>query len=137
MIVFRRAQRQRSRRHDRAEIRGTLACRGPIGFPWLDPLAAQARGEWRDDMTKRIDKSWVVLASLENVEGNRCIDLFVRPDGTYGFEEFRRDPEDAGAWTPVQYYSGTAYGSKDEALAAAARSVQWLAERLRDQPASG
>jgi hypothetical protein len=29
--------------------------------------------------------------------------MFSRPDGTHGFEEFRRDAEDRGAWTPVQF----------------------------------
>ena len=82
-------------------------------------------------MSQRIDKSWVVLASFENFGGSRCVDLFARPDGTYGFEEFRRDPEDAGAWTPVQYYSGSSYASKDEALTAAERMVAWLAGMLR------
>jgi hypothetical protein len=81
-------------------------------------------------MSRRIDKSWVVFASLENFEGNRCVDLFLRPDGSYGFEEFRRDPEDAGAWTPVQYYSSAKYASKEDALAAARQAVRWLAEKL-------
>jgi len=27
---------------------------------------------------------------------DRCVDVFARPDGTFGFEEFRRDPEDMG-----------------------------------------
>lgn len=85
-------------------------------------------------MSRRIDKSWVVFASIENREGNRCVDLFFRPDGTYGFEEFRRDPEDAGMWTPVQYYSGAILASKDEALAAAVDAVIWLAEMLRGRP---
>ena len=48
-------------------------------------------------MLTRLDKSWIVLESRENAEGNRRVDLFVRPDNTYGFEEFRREPEDAGA----------------------------------------
>ena len=82
-------------------------------------------------MSSRIDKSWVVFESIENLEANRCVDLFLRPDGTHGFEEFRRDPEDAGAWTPVQYFSARAYASADEALAAATSAVSWLAERLR------
>jgi hypothetical protein len=77
-------------------------------------------------MSSRIDKSWVVLTSIENREGNRCVDLFRRPDDTFGFEEFRRDPEDAGLWTPVQYYSGTIYPSRDAALTSAARAVTWL-----------
>ncbi len=58
----------------------------------------------RRSMAKRIDKSWIIFDSIENDEHNRCVDLFERPDGTFGFEEFRRDVEDAGAWTPVQYW---------------------------------
>ena len=54
-------------------------------------------------MSQRIDKSWLVFLSIENFEHDRCVDLFSRPDGTHGFEEFRRDAEDRGAWTPVQY----------------------------------
>jgi hypothetical protein len=77
-------------------------------------------------MSKRLDKSWIVLDSLENQEANRCVDLFVRPDSTYGFEEFRRDPEDGGVWTPVQYYSGQSYASKEAALQVAKRVVAWL-----------
>lgn len=78
-------------------------------------------------MSQRIDKSWVVLASLENREGNRCVDLFRRPDGSHGFEEFRRDPEDAGLWTPVAFHAGAGYDSRDDAMAAARRAVVWLA----------
>jgi len=52
-------------------------------------------------MSKRIDKSWLVFVSVENFEHDRCVDLFSRPDGSYGFEEFRRDVEDRGEWTPV------------------------------------
>ena len=82
-------------------------------------------------MSQRIDKSWVVLDSIENPETDRCVDLFQRPDGSYGFEEFRRDVEDAGAWTPVRYYSGAIYATRDEALAAANAAVTWLAEKRR------
>ena len=82
-------------------------------------------------MSARIDKSWVVLSSIENAESNRCVDLFRRPDGSFGFEEFRRDVEDAGAWTPVAYYSRAAYASKDDALAAAVKAVAWLAGVLK------
>jgi len=79
-------------------------------------------------MSKRIDKSWLVFTSIENFEHDRCVDLFTRADGSYGFEEFRRDAEDRGAWTPVQYYSGAAYASAQDALAAAMQSVAWLAD---------
>src|SRR4051812_7314670 len=32
-----------------------------------------------------------VLHSEEDTEGARCVDIFVRPDGSFGFKEFRAD----------------------------------------------
>jgi hypothetical protein len=85
-------------------------------------------------MSKRIEKSWTVFVSVENSEHDRCVDIFSRPDGSYGFEEFRRDIEDGGRWTPVQYYSGTAYVSPTEALDTAERCVLWLVDILAQKP---
>jgi hypothetical protein len=83
-------------------------------------------------MSQRIDKSWTVFNSVENAAGDRCVDLFRRPDGSHGFEEFRRDVEDRGAWTPVAYYSGAVYATEAAALDAARREVSWLADvRIR------
>jgi hypothetical protein len=87
-------------------------------------------------MSKRIDKSWLVFISVENLEHDRCVDLFSRPDGSYGFEEFRRDVEDGGEWTPVQYYSGSAFVSREAALAAAMQSVTWLASAIKQSPSA-
>jgi hypothetical protein len=86
-------------------------------------------------MSQRIDKSWLVFASIENDAHDRCVDVFRRPDLTFGFEEFRRDVEDAGAWTPVQYFSGYVCASSEEAYRAAERLVPWLAEALASNPA--
>lgn len=77
-------------------------------------------------MSRRIDRSFVVLESIENDRHDRCVDLFRRPDGTWGFEEFRRDVEDRSGWRPVAYYSDAVQGSKDEALAAARQVIAWL-----------
>ncbi len=79
-------------------------------------------------MSLRIDKSWVVLDSLENFDGSRCVDIFRRADNTFGFEEFRRDPEDGGLWTPVAYFSGGEFKSKEEAVAIAESMVAWLTD---------
>jgi hypothetical protein len=79
---------------------------------------------------KRLDKSWLVFTSIENFEHDRCVDLFSRPDATFGFEEFRRDPEDRGDWTPVHYYSGAVFANAAGALDAAERAVAWLREVL-------
>ena len=67
-----------------------------------------------------------VVVSIEDEEGARCVDVFVRRDGTFGFKEFRRDPEDGGRWFLVADYSGKSYGSKDEALRAAASTITWF-----------
>jgi hypothetical protein len=81
-------------------------------------------------MSARLDPSWQVLASPSTPAVDRCVDVFVRPDGTFGFEEFRRDPEDMGAWTPVAYFSAREFATEVEALAAARDSVRWLAAVL-------
>lgn len=83
-----------------------------------------------------------MVSSIETPEGDRCVDLFARPDGSWGFEEFRRDVEDRGEWTAVRYHSTAVYGSKDLALEAAQEAVAWLADRLREtrsgaRPVSG
>jgi hypothetical protein len=85
-------------------------------------------------MSKRIDTSWIVFVSVEDPEHNRCVDFFSRENGSYGFEEFRRDIEDGGQWTPVHYYSGVAYLSPAEALDAAERCVHWLVDVLGQKP---
>jgi hypothetical protein len=81
-------------------------------------------------MSSRLEKDWMVLASHETPEANRCVDIFSRPDGTFGFEEFRRDPEDMGAWTPVSFFSGRRYDSEGDAVDAARSAVPWLADIL-------
>jgi hypothetical protein len=77
-------------------------------------------------MSHRLDRSWTVITSVDNHEHDRCVDFFTRPDGSFGFEEFRRDVEDRGAWTPVQHYAGAEYLAPGEALAVAERNVPWL-----------
>ena len=84
-------------------------------------------------MSKRIDPSWIVVDSIENNTHDRCVDLFRRPDGTFGFEEFRRDVEDSGAWTPVAYHCHADWPSKQAALTAATRAVAWLGNARRDR----
>ena len=81
-------------------------------------------------MSSRLDKSWTVLASHQTDEANRCVDIFSRPNGTFGFEEFRRDPADMGAWTAVSYFSGHEYPAESNAVAAARGAVSWLGPLL-------
>ncbi|WP_439548218.1 hypothetical protein [Falsiroseomonas sp.] len=84
-------------------------------------------------MAKRLDPSWVVLDSIENEQHDRCVDVFLRPDGSFGFEAFRRDAEDAGAWTPVSYFSGLRHATRAATLEEAARRIAWLGQVLRPE----
>jgi len=62
-----------------------------------------------------------------NLDGETiCVDIFARPDGTYGFDEFRRDPEDGRGWYSIGHYGSTEFSSPVEALAAAKKTVSWL-----------
>jgi hypothetical protein len=70
------------------------------------------------------------LTSPSTPAADRCVDIFRRPDGTFGFEEFRRDPEDMGRWTPIAYYSTREYATEAHALAAAREAVPWLSAVL-------
>jgi hypothetical protein len=85
-------------------------------------------------MSARLDPAWLVLASPSTPAVDRCVDIFARPDGTFGFEEFRRDPEDMGAWTPVAYYSGQRFPTEADARSAARDAVPWLAAVLGKSP---
>ena len=69
-----------------------------------------------------------VLRSIETVDGGRCVDVFVRGNGTYGFEEYRRDAEDARGWFPIGFHSGNVYpisGSCRSCLIAKVALLQW------------
>jgi hypothetical protein len=61
---------------------------------------------------------------------DRCVDIFRRPDGTFGFEEFRRDPEDMGRWTPIAYFSDREFATELDAVSAARDAVPWLSSVL-------
>jgi hypothetical protein len=68
----------------------------------------------------------VVVRSF-NMDGeNRCVDIFRRPDGTYGFEEYRREPEDGRGWFAIGNYSSHSFATAMNALANAKVSVPWL-----------
>lgn len=69
-----------------------------------------------------------VLASLEIPWGHQCVDIFVRANGSFGFEEFRRDPEDGGLWQCMNRYAPLVFSSEAQATAAARASVLWLAK---------
>jgi hypothetical protein len=70
----------------------------------------------------------MVVQSINMAGDCRCVDVFRRPDGSFGFAEFRRDPEDNRGWFPVVQDTGVAFLTAADALVAARRRVVWLAE---------
>ena len=71
-----------------------------------------------------------VVLSVEDEDGLRCVDIYARGDGCFVFKEYRRDPEDSGAWSLVGDYSGRGSSTQAEAIEVAAGTVNWLAPRL-------
>ena len=79
-------------------------------------------------MSDRIQNSWKVLRSIEINTGDYCVDIFVREDDSFGFEEFRRDSEDMGMWTRIKYYSVLSFENETDALKEAKVRIKWLNE---------
>ena len=75
----------------------------------------------------RISVATRVVASFDSPAEDHCVDIFVRDDGTFGFEEFRRDPEDLTGWFSLQQYAHQVFTTEDEALAQAKTMVAWMA----------
>lgn len=71
-----------------------------------------------------------VLQSINWDDEGRCVDIFMLPDGTFGFEECCRDMEDGNGWFPIGFYGDNVFESKFSALSAAKRSVVWLDDVL-------
>ena len=71
-----------------------------------------------------------VMQSI-NLDGEYiCVDIFLRPDGTYGFDEFRRDPEDSSGWYSIGHFGDQVFAHADAALIKAKTSVHWLSGQM-------
>lgn len=57
-----------------------------------------------------------------------CMDVFRRPDGSYGFDEFRRDPEDNRGWYGIGHHGSLRFATEEEARAKAKETINWFAE---------
>ena len=72
-----------------------------------------------------------VLRSIETPDGGRCVDIFVRPDRSVEFEEYRRDVEDTQGWFPIGHHAERTYKSEEAAFEAAKAAVPWLEDIAR------
>lgn len=69
----------------------------------------------------------VVMRSVEDASGQRCVDLILLGAGDWAFVECRRDPEDAHGWRRAGVPEG-GFADAAAALDAARGAVAWLAE---------
>ena len=67
-----------------------------------------------------------VLTSLEAADGSQCVDFFMREDGTFGFEHYRREYDGSGEWQSLGKYSQLVFASGQQALRVAKEHVPWL-----------
>jgi hypothetical protein len=77
---------------------------------------------WRERVRMPIASS--VIATLHNKDADRAVKIMKWPDGTFGCNEFRRDPEDAGRWTLVRENASGTYATQEQAIAVA--RAGWL-----------
>jgi hypothetical protein len=73
-----------------------------------------------------------VMTTLHDHDAHRCVKIIKQADGMFGYQEFRRDPEDAGGWTLVGDHL-RAIPTQEEAVAAARAKLGWLREATRPQ----
>ena len=59
-----------------------------------------------------------------------CVDIFQRTDGSFGYDEFRRDPEDGRGWFSIRHSDGLTFDTAQAALDAAIQAVEWLADEV-------
>ncbi len=69
-----------------------------------------------------------VIESYELPSGDRCVDIFRRIDGTFGFEEYRRDAEDPSGWFALGVYSDQVFHLESAVTDAAVNQISWLSD---------
>jgi len=70
----------------------------------------------------------VVLASIEDATGDRCVDIIRLSDGQFAYRECRRDPEDGHGWRYLSEAPPTPFDTEGAARKAAAQDVGWMVE---------
>lgn len=70
----------------------------------------------------------LVLASIEDATGDRCVDIIRLPDGQFAYRECRRDPEDGHGWRYLSKASPTPFDTEADARKAALQDVGWMEE---------
>jgi hypothetical protein len=72
----------------------------------------------------------LVVKSINAAGEDRCVDIFCRPDGTFGFDEYRRDVEDQRGWFAIGFHGDKTFETETAALTDALSAVSWLKEAI-------
>jgi len=70
-----------------------------------------------------------VLRSINSDDASRCVDVFLRPEGSVGFEEYRRDVEDGRGWFAIGGHASRSFDDENAAFQAALAEIPWLRQR--------
>ena len=73
-----------------------------------------------------------VIRSINNEDASLCVDIFRRPDGSIGFEEYRRDLEDVRGWFAIGGHADRVFDDEANALHRAKTDVPWLRRMTGD-----
>ena len=71
-----------------------------------------------------------VIHSINNNEGHLCVDIFKRKNQTFGFEEYRKDPETNSGWYQIGFYSNNVFHNYFETLKYAKKKILWLKNKI-------
>ena len=73
----------------------------------------------------------VVTRSISSDEGLRCVDIFRRKDNSFGFEEYRKDPEANEGWFKIGFFEEVTYfTSENDAFDEACEIIPWLSKKI-------
>ena len=72
----------------------------------------------------------LVVDSVSSEDNQYCVDFFERDDGTFGFEEYRRDIEDYNQWFKIGCFDTLLFTTKKDAVEAAVKYLIWLKGQL-------
>ena len=71
-------------------------------------------------------KDQVVINSINNDNNNLCIDFFIRNNKTFGYQEYRKDPENISGWYRIGNYDYKVFYNKDDAYHDAKKTIVWF-----------
>lgn len=68
----------------------------------------------------------LVLASIEDAGGDRCVDILRLNDGRFAYRECRRDPEDSHGWRYLSEATPATFDTEADAREAALVEIGWM-----------